>query len=86
VTDKAPDLAKRWNMLLLPGHGRRICRGLVAMLEKAKKDGKINHKIAMINIADGFGVELANAWRARPPSSMASSWSTTRAIRSARRT
>ncbi|MEG0150497.1 MAG: amino acid ABC transporter substrate-binding protein [Comamonas sp.] len=64
VTDKAPDLAKRWkHAFFFLGTGGEYAEGLVAMLEKAKKDGKINNKIAMINIADGFGVELANATR-----------------------
>ena len=64
VTDKAPELAKRWkHAFFFLGTGGEYAEDLVAMLEKAKGEGKINNKIAMINIADGFGVELANATR-----------------------
>ncbi len=64
VTDKAPELVKRWkHAFFLLGTGGEYAEDLVAMLEKAKAEGKINNKIAMINIADGFGVELANATR-----------------------
>lgn len=64
VTDKGPELAKRWkHVFFMLGTGGEYAESLVALLEKAKAEGKINHKIAMINIADGFGVELANATR-----------------------
>lgn len=64
VTDKAPDLVKRWkHAFFFLGTGGEYAEDLVAMLEKAKAEGKVNNKIAMINIADGFGVELANATR-----------------------
>ena len=45
------------------GTGAGYAESLVSYLESAKKEGKIGNKIAMINIADGFGVELANATR-----------------------
>lgn len=64
VTDKAPELAKRWkHAFFLLGTGGEYAEDLVATLEKAKAEGRINNKIAMVNIADGFGVELANATR-----------------------
>lgn len=64
VTDKAPELAKRWkHAFFLLGTGGEYAEDLVATLEKAKTEGRINNKIAMVNIADGFGVELANATR-----------------------
>lgn len=64
VTDKAPELARRWkHAFFFLGTGGEYAEDLIAMLEKAKAEGKINSKIAMINIADGFGVELANATR-----------------------
>lgn len=64
VTDKGPELAKRWkHAFFFLGTGAQYAEALVSYLEEAKKAGKIGDKIAMINIADGFGVELANAAR-----------------------
>ncbi|PJI98481.1 amino acid/amide ABC transporter substrate-binding protein (HAAT family) [Acidovorax sp. 69] len=64
VTDKAPDLVKRWkHAFFFLGTGTQYAEALVSYLEEAKKAGKIGDKIAMVNIADGFGVELANAAR-----------------------
>lgn len=64
VTDKAPDLVKRWkHAFFFLGTGAQYAEALVSYLDEAKKAGKIGDKIAMINIADGFGVELANAAR-----------------------
>jgi len=64
VTDKAPELVKRWkHAFFFLGTGTGYAEALVAYLEEAKKAGKIGDKIAMVNIADGFGVELANAAR-----------------------
>lgn len=64
VTDKAPELAKRWkHAFFFLGTGAGYAESLVSFLESAKKEGKIGNRIAMINIADGFGVELANATR-----------------------
>lgn len=64
VSDKAPDLAKRWkHAFFFLGTGGEYAEDLIKLLQQAKAEGKINNKIAMINIADGFGVELANATR-----------------------
>lgn len=64
VTDKGPELAKRWkHAFFFLGTGAEYAEGLVNLLKQAQSEGKINNKIAMINIADGFGVELANATR-----------------------
>ncbi|WP_225782287.1 amino acid ABC transporter substrate-binding protein [Xenophilus sp. Marseille-Q4582] len=64
VTDKAPDLVKRWkHAFFFLGTGAQYAEALVSYLDEAKKAGKIGDRIAMINIADGFGVELANAAR-----------------------
>lgn len=64
ITDKAPELVKRWkHTFFFLGTGAQYAEALVSYLEEAKKAGKIGDKIAMINVADGFGVELANAAR-----------------------
>lgn len=64
ITDKAPELVKRWkHSFFFLGTGTQYAEALVSYLEEARKAGKIGDKVAMINIADGFGVELANAAR-----------------------
>ena len=64
VTDKAPELAKRWpNSFWVLGTSKQYIDALVVLLEQARKDGKINASIAMISISDGFGIDLANAAR-----------------------
>lgn len=64
VTDKAPELVKRWkHAFFMLGTGGGYAEALVGYLEQARKEGKIGNTIAMVHIADGFGVELANAAR-----------------------
>lgn len=64
VTDKAPEMAKRWKYaMFFLGTGGEYAEDLLPLLKKAKDEGKINNKIAMINVSDGFGLELANATR-----------------------
>ncbi len=64
VTDKAPELAKRWpNSFWFLGTSKQYIDALSALLEQARKDGKINGNIAMVSISDGFGIDLANAAR-----------------------
>jgi branched-chain amino acid transport system substrate-binding protein len=64
VTDKAPALVKRWpHTFFFLGTGAQYAESLIRYLDSAKKSGAIGDKVAMINVADGFGVELANAAR-----------------------
>ncbi len=64
VTDKAPQLVKRWkHTFFFLGTGGGYAEELVNYLEKEKKAGKIGNKIAMISVADGLGVELSGAAR-----------------------
>jgi branched-chain amino acid transport system substrate-binding protein len=64
VTDKAPELAKRWaNASFWLGTSAQISQALAEMLGKLKSEGKIGGTIAMVSIADQFGVELATAGR-----------------------
>jgi branched-chain amino acid transport system substrate-binding protein len=65
VTDRAADLAARWpNSYWLLGTGGEYAEALVTLLEKLRGEGKIGDTVAMASIADGFGIELANAGRA----------------------
>ncbi len=62
VTDRAPDLAKRWpNSYWLLGTGGAYAEAFVELLVKLRADGKIGDKVAMTSIADGFGIELSTA-------------------------
>src|ERR1043165_8827271 len=54
VTDRAPELAKRWpNSFWYLGTSKQYVDALVDLLSQMRKDGKINDSIAMVSIADG---------------------------------
>lgn len=64
VTDKAPELAKRWsNASFWLGTSAQISNALAELLGKLKGEGKIGGSIAMVSVADQFGIELAAAGR-----------------------
>lgn len=64
VTDKAPAFVKRWkNSFWMLGGGADYARSLVAVLEQARAAGTINDKVAMVSVADGFGIDLVSAAR-----------------------
>ncbi|MBR0817998.1 amino acid ABC transporter substrate-binding protein [Bradyrhizobium liaoningense] len=64
VTDKAPELAKRWsNATFWLGTSAQISEALADLLGKLKSDGKIGANVAMVSIADQFGIELSAAGR-----------------------
>ena len=65
VTDRAPDLARRWpNSFWYLGTSAQYIDALVGLLAKARSDGKIGADIAMVSVADGFGIDLSSAARA----------------------
>ena len=64
VTDRAPELAKRWpNAFFLLGTSTSYAEGLMAQLEALHKAGKIGDRVAMVSVADGFGIDLSGAAR-----------------------
>ncbi|MEP3048918.1 MAG: amino acid ABC transporter substrate-binding protein [Roseibium sp.] len=64
VTDKAPEFAKRWNKSFwFLGGGSDYAEALADVLAASRDEGQINNKIAMISVADGFGIDLVNAAR-----------------------
>ncbi|MBY6006576.1 amino acid ABC transporter substrate-binding protein [Salipiger bermudensis] len=64
VTDKAPDFAARWERSFwMLGGGHDYATALVETLSAAKEAGTINDKVAMISVADGFGIDLVKAAR-----------------------
>jgi branched-chain amino acid transport system substrate-binding protein len=64
VTDRAPELAKRWpNSFWLLGTSKQYVDALTGLLKKMRDESKIGPNIAMISIADGFGIDLSQAAR-----------------------
>ena len=64
VTDKAPEFAERWKKSFwMLGGGHDYTSALAKVLTDAAEKGTINKKVAMISIADGFGIDLVNAAR-----------------------
>ncbi len=64
VTDRAPELVKRWpNSFWLLGTSTQYVEALSALLKKLRDEGKINGNVAMISVADGFGIDLSGAAR-----------------------
>lgn len=64
VTDRAPELAKRWpNSFWLLGTSKQYVDALAVLLKKMRDEGKIGPNVAMISIADGFGIDLSQAAR-----------------------
>lgn len=64
VTDRAPELAKRWpNSFWLLGSSSDGAKALVDLLSKLRTEGKIGSTVAMASVADGFGIDLSGAAR-----------------------
>jgi len=64
LTDKADQFAKRWpTHFFLLGTAKMYAEALVDLLDKASQEGKIDKRIAMISVADGFGIDSAVAVR-----------------------
>ena len=64
VTERAPELARRWpNSFWLLGTGSQAANGLVELLKTQREAGRINDAVAMVAVADGFGIDLANGMR-----------------------
>lgn len=64
VTDRAPELAKRWpNSFWLLGTSADAAKTLVELLVKLRTEGKIGDTVAMASVADGFGIDLSAAAR-----------------------
>lgn len=64
VTDRAPEFAARWpRSFWLLGGGHDYAEGLVEVLSAARDAGTINNKVAVVSVADGFGIDLINGAR-----------------------
>ena len=64
ITDKTGELAQRYPTIFFTlGTTTAFANSVAEVLGKMNKDGKIGNKVAMVNVADAFGIELAEAAR-----------------------
>src|SRR5690606_15579251 len=64
VTDQGPELIKRYpNLFIVQGSTKQFAGDAARTLKKLKDEGKIGNRIAMVNVADAFGIEMANGAR-----------------------
>ena len=64
ITDKTEELTKRYPTIFFTlGRTSAFANSVAEVLAKMHKEGKIGNKVAMVNVADEFGIELAEAAR-----------------------
>jgi branched-chain amino acid transport system substrate-binding protein len=64
VTDQIETLTKRYpTLFFVQGSTTAFATSAINVLKKLKDEGKIGNKVAAVNVADAFGIELANAGR-----------------------
>ena len=64
TSDRAPELAKRWpNSFWFLGTATGASKALIQTLANLHAEGKVGGKLAMVNVADEFGIGLARAAR-----------------------
>jgi branched-chain amino acid transport system substrate-binding protein len=64
VTDQIDALTQRYpNMFFVQGSTTSFAQGAIDVLKKLKDEKKIGNRVAVVNVADAFGIELANAAR-----------------------
>lgn len=64
ISDQIEDLSDRFpNMYFLLGGATGLAGGVVDVLGQMRDAGEIGNKVAMVNVADAFGIELAAAAR-----------------------
>lgn len=64
ITDKVPELTKRYpGIFFTLGNTTAFADSVVSILLKMRADGTIGSKVAMVNVADAFGIELAESAR-----------------------
>ncbi len=62
ATDGVTEFAKRWpNSFWMLGTSKQLADGVVQTLKKLKDKGDIGNKVALVNVADAFGLELIGA-------------------------
>ena len=64
VTDQAPALIKKYpGLFVFQQSTTTFAKGAISVLKKLKDGGQIGNKVAVVNVGDDFGIELANAGR-----------------------
>jgi branched-chain amino acid transport system substrate-binding protein len=64
VTDQGPSLVKRYpGFFMFQSSTSAYAKGAIGVLKKLKDGGQIGNKVAVVNVGDDFGIELANAGR-----------------------
>jgi branched-chain amino acid transport system substrate-binding protein len=64
LSDRAPELGKLWpNSFWFLGTMSGAAQGLVTTIAKLRSEGKIGDRVAMLSVADQFGIGLAKAAR-----------------------
>jgi branched-chain amino acid transport system substrate-binding protein len=62
ATDNVPEFAKRWpNSFWLLGTSKQLAEGVADALKKLRDSGAIGKRVALVNVADAFGLELVGA-------------------------
>ena len=62
ITDGADEFAARWpNTFWLLGSSASFAESVADVLVKLRDKGDIGNKVAVVNVADAFGIELMNA-------------------------
>ncbi len=62
ATDGVTKFAEQWpNSFWMLGTSKQLGDGIVATLKKMKDKGDIGNKVALVNVADAFGLELVAA-------------------------
>jgi branched-chain amino acid transport system substrate-binding protein len=64
VTDQGPALVKKYpGFFLFQSSTTTYAKGVIGVLKNLKDSGQIGNKVAVVNIGDDFGIELANVGR-----------------------
>ena len=64
ITDKTAELTKRYPTIFFTlGNTTAFASSVADVLKKMADEGKIGKRVAMVNVADAFGIELAEAAR-----------------------
>ena len=64
VTDQIDVLTKRYpGLFFVQGSTTSFAQSAANVMKKLKDEGKIGKRVAIVNVADAFGIELANAGR-----------------------
>jgi len=64
ITDQQPELSAQFpNMFFTLGTTTALAADVVAVLSDMREAGQLGDRVAMVNVADAFGIELATAAR-----------------------